>query len=185
MTKPIQFGSCATSATVEVAPASLAYWPRLCLDRGWLAWVGAGTQVPSQSGRPPLSPIDFARQDPCPPFPHTFCKIPTPAHFDLRSRRQHSIPDSPLKIHCQKSVKMAQEISDIKKVRIDGPRRILRLMWLTNGNDSSSRSAGERMPPVRSDRNRRENPEQLGTNVYLTTLEFLQPPGSRRTRRPL
>lgn len=71
---------------------------------------------------------------------------------------------------------MAQEISDIKKVRIDGPRRILPLMWLTNGNDSSSRSAGERMPPVRSDRNRRDNLQQLGTNVYLTALEFYSRP---------
>lgn len=46
-----------------------------------------------------------------------------------------------------------------------------RFVRLTNGNDSSSRSAGERMPPVCSDRNRRKNLEQLGTNIYLTNLE--------------
>lgn len=47
-----------------------------------------------------------------------------------------------------------------------------RFIRLTNGNDSSSRSAGERMPPVCSERYRRKNLERLGTNVYLTNLEF-------------
>lgn len=118
VTRPIQFGNCATSATVEVAPASLAFWPKSYLDRGWLAWI-RGTYVPVQSGRPHPSPVHFARQDPCPPFPHTFCKIPlqlnSTSDRDDNTQSRTALQESTVK----KSDKMAQEISDIKKVGID------------------------------------------------------------------
>lgn len=101
---------------MDVDPASVAW---ICLGQDWLAcqaWVVGGTWVPAQSG--PLT-IDFARQDPCPPFPHTFCKIPlhliSTSDRDDNSQSRTALQESTVK----KSVKMAQEISDIKKVRID------------------------------------------------------------------
>lgn len=154
------------------SPASLAWtW----LARGRLAWQLGSRYLGTfgvQSGRPPPSPVGFARQDPCPPCRTHFAKFhssstrPQIATSTLNPRQPSKNPLS------KNQTKWPRKSATSRRYETTTGDQILCPIWLTNGNDSSSRSAGGRMPPVCNNRNRRQKHEPLGTNVNLTALIF-------------